>query len=520
MKVLKYTGAIFCAIGTIVYISMLFSDDSNLNSGMSDKVIILLLATLFGFLSYKLFKSASKKAPVNEINDTVPSEDTLVSEFHSNSTQKKKISVGFSFKSKEYQQKIEDLEKRNQDLQSMLVPEMQEIDKLNQMLEERKQEISDLDKQATLRNEEINTLNDKLNTLKQDIIETNEENLLQSFGLYKPKYDFSNSELYKDRLKEIRNQQKQMIKDKTAINGNMDWTVNGSKAQGKKLVSDMQKLFLRAYNTECDGIIAKVKFNTIETAEKRILTSKEAISKLGKVMSISISEKYYRLKLDELYLAYEYQLQKQEEKEEQKRIREELREEARLQKEIEEARKTIAKEQKHYSNALEKAMKQLESADETEKDLLNEKIEEIQSHLDQLDKDIKDVDYRAANQKAGYVYIISNIGSFGENIYKIGMTRRLDPMDRVYELGDASVPFNFDVHAMIFSENAPQLEAALHRAFENRKLNMVNTRREFFNVSLEEIKAVVKENFDKTVEFIDIPDAEQYRESLKIKELA
>ena len=131
---------------------------------------------------------------------------------------------------------------------------------------------------------------------------------------------------------------------------------------------------------------------------------------------------------------------------------------------------------------------------------------------------IKDIDYRESNAKAGYVYIISNIGAFGENIYKIGMTRRLDPQERIDELSDASVPFNFDIHAMIFSDNAPALEAALHKAFENKKLNMVNQRREFFNVTLDEIKAVVMKNFDKSVEFIEVPEAEQYRTSLKMKE--
>ena len=141
----------------------------------------------------------------------------------------------------------------------------------------------------------------------------------------------------------------------------------------------------------------------------------------------------------------------------------------------------------------------------------------MENRLSDIDKALTDIDYRQANMKAGYVYIISNIGAFGENVYKIGMTRRLDPQDRVDELGDASVPFNFDVHAMIFSDDAPALEAALHRAFENRKLNMVNQRREFFNVTLDEIKEVIKENFDKTVEFIDVPDAEQYRISLKMK---
>ena len=152
-------------------------------------------------------------------------------------------------------------------------------------------------------------------------------------------------------------------------------------------------------------------------------------------------------------------------------------------------------------------------------DLLQKKAD-IETQLAAIENSLKDIDYREANQKAGYVYIISNIGAFGENIYKIGMTRRLDPQERVDELGDASVPFNFDVHAMIFSDNAPALEAALHRAFEDKKVNMVNTRREFFNVTLDEIKKVVTENFDKTVDFHDVPDAEQFRMSQRMREKA
>ena len=133
-------------------------------------------------------------------------------------------------------------------------------------------------------------------------------------------------------------------------------------------------------------------------------------------------------------------------------------------------------------------------------------------------KNLENIDYREANKRAGYVYVISNIGSFGEGIYKIGMTRRLEPMDRVDELGDASVPFKFDVHAMIFSDDAPTLENALHKAFDDRKVNMINGRKEFFRVSLEEIEKVVKENHEKLIEFNEVPDAEQYRETLKIKE--
>ena len=206
-------------------------------------------------------------------------------------------------------------------------------------------------------------------------------------------------------------------------------------------------------------------------------------------------------------------IEKQKEKDALKQLRAEERERAKLEKEIAEARKKIEKEQKHYSNALSKLLQKMEGASKEELASLEEKKAEIVEQLTKLDDSMKQVDYREANQKAGYVYIISNVGAFGENVYKIGMTRRLEPMDRIDELGDASVPFDFDVHALIFSDNAPALEASLHRAFEDRKLNMINTRREFFKVTLEEIKAVVTQNFDQTVDFIDIPLAEQYRQS-------
>lgn len=232
-------------------------------------------------------------------------------------------------------------------------------------------------------------------------------------------------------------------------------------------------------------------------------------------MNISISKQYLDAKIKELRLAFEYRQKQQEEKEELKAARDEQREQVRLQKEIDEQRKHFEKEQTHYQTAFEKIKQQLEK-NPNDADLLKKK-EQLETHLDEINKSLSDIDYRQANMRAGYVYVISNIGAFGENIYKIGMTRRLDPQDRVDELGDASVPFNFDVHAMIFSDDAPALEAALHRAFEDRKLNMVNQRREFFNVTLEEIKEVVKKNFDKTVEFVDVPDAEQYRVSQKMR---
>lgn len=364
--------------------------------------------------------------------------------------------------------------------------------------------------------QEIEAKSKELDKISKDIITFSDEVLVQEYGLYQPRYNFMSSDVYKGRLTTIRNQQKQMIKQDIAASGNTDWTVNNNKAKGRKMVNDMKKLLLRAFNSECDETIGKVKYNNIETSVRKIVKSAEQIQKLGTIMSVYINQSYIDLKIVELYLAFEYQQKKQQEKEEQRELRAQQREEAKLKKEIEEKRKKIKKEQTHYQQALKNLLSQIKEHGETE-DLIAKKAE-LETELSNIDKSIKDIDYREANQKAGYVYVISNVGSFGENIYKIGMTRRLEPQDRVDKLGDASVPFKFDIHAMIFSDNAPALEAALHRAFEDRKLNMVNTRREFFYVTLDEIKQVVKENFDKTVEFIDFPDAEQYRTSLKMRE--
>lgn len=287
----------------------------------------------------------------------------------------------------------------------------------------------------------------------------------------------------------------------------------------KKMTNRNIKILLRCFNNECDYLISKVKYNNISSIEDRIDKSFNLLNELNEVNSIEITLEYYDLKIEELYLCYEYEEKKYDEKEEAREIREQEREQARLLKEIEQERKKITKEKEHYNTYLKHIDEQIEIEQNQERlQLLLEKRNSVESNLEDLDNALKDIDYREANQRAGYVYIISNIGAFGENIYKIGMTRRLNPQERIDELGGASVPFKFDVHAMIFSDDAPTLEASLHRAFENKKVNMANNRKEFFNVTLAEIKEVVERNYDKTVDFINIPSAQQYRESLKIKE--
>lgn len=410
--------------------------------------------------------------------------------------------------------RLQQLENDNLNMKNLLTPEMQDahalqnlVDSLHKSEDETREIISKLEI-------EKGQLSTEISEKKKQLISFDDEILVQEFGLYQPQFDFASALDYKEELAKIRAEQKELIKNKMAVTGNNNWQVNGSASKGKKMVSDTQKLLLRAFNSECDELVSKVKYTNFEASLDRIYKSAEAVSKLGSIMSISITQGYLNAKVKELRLAFEYQQKKQEEKERLKEARAEQREQAKAQRELEEQKRKIEKEQTHYQTAYEKIVSQLsENPDDPE--LLKKKAE-LEEHLVDIDKALTDIDYRQANAKAGYVYIISNIGAFGENIYKIGMTRRLDPQERIDELGDASVPFNFDVHAMIFSDNAPALEAALHKAFEEKKLNMINQRREFFNVTLDEIKAVVKENFDKTVEFIDVPDAEQYRISQKL----
>lgn len=408
------------------------------------------------------------------------------------------------------------IKEENENLKSIMTPEMQDAAKLQQHINSLHQEEQRLTNSLNSLNSDIQQLNIIIAQKKAQIIQIDEEILVQEFGLYKPQFDFASSLDYKEELAKIRAWQKELIKKKQAVTGTSNWTVDGNKTKGNKMVSDTQKLLLRAFNTECDEIIGKVKYTNFDASLNRIYKSAETISKLGVIMKISITQGYLDAKVKELRLAFEYQQKKQEEKEAAKAAREEQREQAKLEKEIAEQHKKIEKEQTHYQTAYEKLNFQLATNPE-DPDLLSKKAE-LEEKLADIDKALTEIDYRQANMRAGYVYVISNIGAFGEGVYKIGMTRRLDPQERVDELGDASVPFNFDVHAMIFSDDAPALEAALHNAFADKKLNMVNQRREFFRVSLDEIKDVVRKNYDKTVEFIDVPNAEQYRISLKMQQ--
>ncbi|MGN7297030.1 DUF4041 domain-containing protein [Ferdinandcohnia sp. SAFN-114] len=353
---------------------------------------------------------------------------------------------------------------------------------------------------------EIKRSTEKSNILKSMIITLEDEVLYQSFGFYDTRFDLENSEEYKHYLELVRNAQKKLVKENraTLIKIYPDHT---GMLKKDSLKNNNIKLAIRSFNNECDSVISKVKFNNVEMSEKRIRASFQHINELNHHNSIELTDEFLHLKLEELFLAYEYAQKKQEEKEEQRRINEQMREERKAQQELEEQLKILNKEEKHIENVMQHSSQFSE-----------QRVNELKTRLEEIRRQKEEVDYRVKNTKAGYIYVISNIGSFGETIYKIGMTRRLDPMDRVRELGGASVPFRFDVHAVIFSDNAPELEASLHRTFSHRRVNKINERKEFFNVRLEEIKKVVNQNHDAVIEFTMVADAKEYRETKKLEE--
>jgi len=347
----------------------------------------------------------------------------------------------------------------------------------------------------------------------QQLDKTQSEVAVQELGFYTSRYNFESSEVYKLKLNSVREKQKELIKNKEAAQCSANWAVNGSRAKGRKQVNDVLKLMLFAFNGESDVAIAKVKYSNLPETENRINKVFELINKLGESQHCYITRPYLHLKLEELYLAHEYQDKIQEEKEEQRRIKEQMRDEEIARREIEKALQDSEREESRYAEALRKAREEVEKAvgDKQAKFLaqiatLEQKLAEVQTNKERAIS-------RAQMTRSGHVYIISNIGSFGEGIYKIGMTRRLEPMDRVVELGDASVPFRFDVHAIIYCEDAPALENKLHKKFHNLRINQVNFRKEFFRVSLEEISNAVHE-FHGEIEFTKLAEAIEFRKTL------
>ncbi|MDE7590895.1 DUF4041 domain-containing protein [Enterobacter bugandensis] len=360
--------------------------------------------------------------------------------------------------------------------------------------------------------------------LEKAIAVYREEEAFAEMGMFEPHFDFDTSEEFKDAVKANRAEQKALLRIKTrggAIWCGTDWTVHNSRAEGKKMTTRAINLTARAFNGECDAAIANCTFRNWSVMHDRIQAAFDKINALNEVNDVHISQGYLALKLKELDLVHAYRMKKQTEKDEQREIRAQMAEERKASQEIERAIREAEAEELRAQKAMDKARKEmgakLAQMTAEQAALYQSKIDTLQEALTEAELKGQKALSMAQQTKRGHVYIISNVGSFGENVYKIGMTRRLDPQDRVDELGSASVPFLFDVHAMIHSEDAPALETALHQAFDARRTNLVNRRKEFFSVSLQDIKKAVLELAGSDVDFVETVTAQHYYETLALR---
>lgn len=350
-----------------------------------------------------------------------------------------------------------------------------------------------------------------------DMLQQNIEKLNSEYTYEISKFtieDNITSEEYKSKYNMSVLREKELVKNNKALNANY----SDSKHSIKEIRNDERQL-LRCFNSETAAVLTSITIKNIDTSKNKIIRAFETLNKLFETDKVSISPKMLEMKLEQADLMYAYQYQKEQERLQQKAIREQMVEEEKVRREIEKEKAKIEKEETQFKNEVSKLMGYMQKANEAEKQLYIDKIKELEAKLKKVEADKENVLQREQNTRAGYVYVISNIGSFGDDVYKIGMTRRLEPMDRVKELGDASVPFEFDVHAMIFSDDAPALETILHNTFKANQVNKVNPRKEFFKVKLEEIEKVVKDNYNATVTFTKIAEAAQYRESLRLAEV-
>lgn len=413
------------------------------------------------------------------------------------------VNKKYDEKQKEYEEKFlnrkNELEKELYDIQSKVKDvriKQIELDLLGDKKEKLEEERDEIRSEIEAIRKELKILNDKA---------------IEKYYIFS-EYDGMTSQDCMNKLSVLKGREKTLRKNEEDIEFVYEFDRKNTKTR-------ITRQMLRNFNADCDNIMSGISSSNIDAIRKKIQKSYETINGLYSNYYTSITEEMLSLKLEQATLLYTVELKKQQEREVQKAIKEQMVEEAREQKEIEEQKKKIEKDLQQHLGEVNRMMKYMQKTQaDAEKQIYIDKIRELEEKIKVLESDKEVVLEREANAKAGFVYIISNIGSFGEDIYKIGMTRRLEPMDRIRELSSASVPFEFDVHAMIFSSDAPELETTLHRHFADRAVNKVNPRKEFYNVDIDEIEKVVKENYNDAVQFTKIPIAAEYRQSLSLME--
>lgn len=373
---------------------------------------------------------------------------------------------------------------------------------LQEVIVAKENEFNALDVEISKKNAVIYDLNSQIKEI---------DNIYTSIIVDTSLLETLDSQELKNELSKYKMDESEIIKKNNAIK---------TLAKGKRKSNDLKqqsRQLLRSFNAECDLAISSVNLKNIDTMRNKIIKAYETLNKLFEIDSVQIKKEYLEIKLQQLIAVYIYQEKLEDERILKKEIQEQLKEEEKVRREIERQKLKIEKDEMQFKNEISKLMKYIQKTNnDIEKNLYIDKIKELESKLSELENVKADVLNRELNTRAGFVYIISNIGSFGENIFKIGMTRRLEPMDRIKELSSASVPFEFDVHAMIFSDDAPALENILHNTFRDYEVNKINHRKEFFNIPIQEIEKIVTKHHNAAVKWNFDAVAEEYRKSINV----
>lgn len=333
-------------------------------------------------------------------------------------------------------------------------------------------------------------------------------------GLPPPAFKLDDDEELKSAIRDIRSKQYRLIKLNEATTSLSNWTWFGSKSDGNTLIHIYNKLMIGALNAEVDMARSKMRHGTFDAAIKKFEASVKALEKLADTVDVRISPEYLWAKEEELKIWHADLVKRQQEKEARKREKALLREQNQKL-----GRGSDEDEEEELGNGIETCARELAKARALAQKIAGDDLAKLELEIERIEEEKRELEERfkrsisqAEITRAGYLYVISNIGSFGEGVCKIGMTRRLEPMDRVVELGDASVPYRFDVHTLAFVEDAPRLEKQIHHALTDKRVNKDNHRKEFFRVSPEEAKAVMTELGIKSSWFYDC-EAKEYRES-------
>jgi hypothetical protein len=375
-----------------------------------------------------------------------------------------------------------------------------------------------LDSNITALERQQEFLNTQINNLQQELRELDAKVYLQAIDYYEPKYDFTKSSDYIIHQKNIKLDQERMRKDGKAFISNIKLTLDGNQRKGDKMIKSLLNLIKEAFETQCDYAIREVKYNNVSILEKRINNSFKKLNKLSEITHCEISQEYLKLKIKELYLKYELEEKQQEEKQKEREIREQMKQEEKERLKFEKAmREAEEAEQieKQYEEDIEKVRREMEQAVGTHLDEYNRQIKYLQEQLSKAQADKEKANSDLTRLKAGYIYVISNIGSLGRDIYRIFKTKSNNP-DAYVRTMNPSVPFPFDVHFKLFSEDASETEQYLHQQFNDKRVNIANQKREFFKVRLDEIERVVQKIYRETgaltiEKFEKVPQALEYR---------